>query len=615
MTAAHAIYDPLNAVVQALRDHGCSVLPAGRDRYEAQCPAHDDRDPSLSVGRGSKGEPKAVVHCHAGCGVADILEALDLEPAALFADYEPDRARTITYLHHIRAWKDAKQAPPKPKLKPWKREKADHYDYVWSDGSPAARVVRYNKIDQETGEMVGKTFTQHRYDYATETYAPGLDGIDVPPYHADAVAAAVKHGHPIIVCEGEKDADAVTAAWGITATCNPMGADAWRPHHTKALAGGNVIIVADDDEAGHRHAQHVYSELQAVTDQVALWLPAEGCKDLSDHIAAGHGFDELRGLEEPDDPYAQIRADMPCIDWHALWADDSEEEWIVEPLLPARRLVALYSAPKVGKSLLMLEIAVGVSQGAVVLGHQVHRPFRVLYVDFENDPKGDIRSRLQAMGHGPADLENLHYLSFPTMAALDSKAGGEQLLSAIAAYQAEVVVIDTVSRAVKGDENENDTWLAFYRHTGLLLKQAQVALIRLDHSGKDETKGQRGGSAKSGDVDAIWRMSKVTTGDSVFSLECDASRIHIPMGLRQITIHRETEPTLHHRVDAAGAAALGKVQTDDVVAWLDSNGYPDDTPIREAAEAYREHGGKAGQHLIQAAVKQRKERLMTWDED
>ena len=61
-----------------------------------------------------------------------------------------------------------------------------------------------------------------------------------------------------------------------------MGADAWRPHHTKALAGGNVIIVADDDEAGHRHAQHVYSELQAVTDQVALWLPAEGCKDLSD---------------------------------------------------------------------------------------------------------------------------------------------------------------------------------------------------------------------------------------------------------------------------------------------------------------------------------------------
>ena len=55
---------------------------------------------------------------------------------------------------------------------------------------------------------------------------------------------------------------------------------------------------------------------------------------------------------------------MPCIDWHALWADDSEEEWIVEPLLPARRLVALYSAPKVGKSLLMLEIAVGVSRGS-----------------------------------------------------------------------------------------------------------------------------------------------------------------------------------------------------------------------------------------------------------
>jgi len=190
MTAAPSTYDPLDAVVAALRDHGCHVQSAGRDRYEAQCPAHDDRDPSLSIGRGSKGEPKAVVFCHAGCSTGDILEALDLEPAALFADYDPDRARTITYLHHIRAWKGAQQAAPKPKLKPWRRDKTDHYDYVWSDGSPAARVVRYNKVDTETGEIVGKTFTQHRYDYPTETYAPTLDGIDMPIYHAAVTLSA-----------------------------------------------------------------------------------------------------------------------------------------------------------------------------------------------------------------------------------------------------------------------------------------------------------------------------------------------------------------------------------------------------------------------------------------
>ena len=223
MTAAHAIYDPLNAVVQALRDHGCSVLPAGRDRYEAQCPPTTTVTPPTGVGRGSKGEPKAVVHCHAGCGVADILEALDLEPAALFADYEPDRARTITYLHHIRAWKDAKQAPPKPKLKPWKREGRPLRLRVVRR-QPAARVVRYNKIDQETGEMVGKTFTQHRYDYATETYAPGLDGIDVPRTTPTRSPRPSNTDIPSSCAKGRKDADAVTAAWG-----SPPPATRWAP--------------------------------------------------------------------------------------------------------------------------------------------------------------------------------------------------------------------------------------------------------------------------------------------------------------------------------------------------------------------------------------------------
>lgn len=61
-----------------------------------------------------------------------------------------------------------------------------------------------------------------------------------------------------------------------------------------------------------------------------------------------------------------------------------------------------------------------------------------------------------------------------------------------------MVVIDTISRAVGGEENDNDTWLNFYQYTGLRLKQAKVSVIRLDHTGKDLTEGERGGSAKAG---------------------------------------------------------------------------------------------------------------------
>jgi KaiC/GvpD/RAD55 family RecA-like ATPase len=376
------------------------------------------------------------------------------------------------------------------------------------------------------------------------------------------------------------------------------------------MRGANVVIIADNDEVGRDHADTVARELHGIATSVMVRLPAHG-NDLTDHIDAGGQFDDLQPLdpnELADDHRARIRQAMPAINWHELWADDSEEEWILEPLLPARRLVALYSAPKVGKSLLMLELAVGISRGTETLGVTPPRAFTVLYVDFENDPKGDIRSRLQAMGHGPDDLSNLHYLSFPTLAALDSAAGSEQLLDAIDAYGAEVVVIDTVSRAVKGEENENDTWLAFYRHTGLALKQAQVAMIRLDHSGKDETKGQRGGSAKSGDVDAIWRLSKVD--DTTFELVCDAARI--PIDEKQIVLKRETIPNLRHKVDADGVATVMKAKFSELLAWLDAHNVPPDLGVNKTMELLRKHGRGRRKDLVSEVQEHRKNRIGEW---
>jgi hypothetical protein len=40
----------------------------------ARCPAHDDREPSLSVRDGRQG--KVLVHCHAGCAQAEVIAAL-----------------------------------------------------------------------------------------------------------------------------------------------------------------------------------------------------------------------------------------------------------------------------------------------------------------------------------------------------------------------------------------------------------------------------------------------------------------------------------------------------------------------------------------------------------
>jgi KaiC/GvpD/RAD55 family RecA-like ATPase len=305
--------------------------------------------------------------------------------------------------------------------------------------------------------------------------------------------------------------------------------------------------------------------------------------------------------DAPDQVGEWIREYLPHIDWHELWAAEDDEQWIVEPILPARRLVALYSPPKVGKSLLALELAAAVATGRQVLGITPDRPRKVLYVDFENDPRGDVRERLQAMRYKPEDLDNLFYLSYPRLSMLDSEQGSEELLAAVKYYECDAVIIDTVSRVIAGKENENDTWLAFYRHTGKKLKAAEVACLRLDHSGKDETKGQRGGSAKSGDVDLVWRLSTVEA-DRVYRLDCEANRM--PVAEKTLVLHRETGP-LRHRVDAEGRRAVWRTKVDTIIRALDQAGAPRGTGERKARELLKSQGVTARTEVLREALKLR----------
>ncbi len=70
-------------------DKVLSCLPdarkVGEGRYVARCPAHKDRSPSLSISRGDKG---VLIHCHAGCDVFSVVEAMGLEVGDLFDDVD-----------------------------------------------------------------------------------------------------------------------------------------------------------------------------------------------------------------------------------------------------------------------------------------------------------------------------------------------------------------------------------------------------------------------------------------------------------------------------------------------------------------------------------------------
>ena len=75
-----------------------SVRANRNGTWLARCPAHDDRSPSLSIATGDDG--KVLLHCFAGCGAADVVEAIGLELSSLFPethDWKGQRRSRVDY--------------------------------------------------------------------------------------------------------------------------------------------------------------------------------------------------------------------------------------------------------------------------------------------------------------------------------------------------------------------------------------------------------------------------------------------------------------------------------------------------------------------------------------
>lgn len=84
---------PSTKMIASLHERGCTVVPhpTNPDRWGAQCPAHEDRNPSLSIERKPNG--MLLVYCFAGCDIGDIMSALNLEVRELWAGAERDYDR------------------------------------------------------------------------------------------------------------------------------------------------------------------------------------------------------------------------------------------------------------------------------------------------------------------------------------------------------------------------------------------------------------------------------------------------------------------------------------------------------------------------------------------
>ena len=64
-----------------------AVRSRGTNRWQARCPAHEDRNPSLAIAEGERG---LLVKCWAGCTLDEITRALGLTVRDLFYDRNPN---------------------------------------------------------------------------------------------------------------------------------------------------------------------------------------------------------------------------------------------------------------------------------------------------------------------------------------------------------------------------------------------------------------------------------------------------------------------------------------------------------------------------------------------
>lgn len=437
-------------LVDALDARGFRGRANGR-QADYQCPAHDDRNPSLSV---TATDDRVLVKCHGGCETQDVLAALGLSLSDL---YDEPRANGA-------------------------RREVEFYSYTDEQGAPLFEVVRFEPKD----------FRQRTPDGAWS-----IKGVRRVLYRLPAVLAAIERGEKIWVAEGETDVHALERA-GVVATCNPAGAGKWRDEYAETLRGADVVVVQDCDKPGREHAAEVARSLEGVAASVGVVEAAVG-KDAADHLAAGKTlaeFVEVRPRDELDGLLVDMREAM-------LHADDPVP-YLIEPIAVRGLVTVLVGRHSSMKSWLMI-LGAAAAHGfdEHVAGYRITQ-CPALYIDAE------MGSRLMARRFARAGLSDgaFHVADGFRLRLPQSKA---KIADLIRRTGARLVVMDSLRRLAPGSrENDSDDMSPIMACLAELSRELDVAIVLIHHrSTKEGAAETRGSSAIEDQADIVLAFEHV----------------------------------------------------------------------------------------------------------
>ncbi|MEE9452077.1 MAG: hypothetical protein V3V61_04885 [Gammaproteobacteria bacterium] len=153
---------------------------------------------------------------------------------------------------------------PPPKEHPKHGQPSQQWVYTNATGHALCFVYRFDhpQNSQDTKKwFLPLTFCENQHGQQRWCWQ-GLNA-PRPLYHLTALSQCPEK--PVLICEGEKDADAAAQLFPdwVTTTCL-NGANAVKKSDWKILVGREIYIWPDHDESGHRFAQTVCQQLLAL---------------------------------------------------------------------------------------------------------------------------------------------------------------------------------------------------------------------------------------------------------------------------------------------------------------------------------------------------------------
>lgn len=525
--------------------------------WQAQCPAHDDRNPSLSV---SEKDGRILLHCHAGCTLEKIVSALGLSKSDLFADAKPNSNGAGGRIEAT-------------------------YDYTDESGKVLFQVVRYEPKD----------FRQRRPD-GNGGWLWNLDGTRRVLYRLPEVLQAKS----VLAVEGERDVE-TACKLGLTATCNPHGAGKWRPdEYSECLRGKPVAVICDADAPGLAHGRDVARSLVGIAASVKLIEALPQAKDLTEWVEHGGTRESLVTLirEAPELTAADVaKWGQPKATsgftlmrlGDLLSKPDAPVDYVLDGCLVAGTVSGVFAKPKVGKGTLARNLCLAVSRGEDFLGLKTKQG-ECIYLALE-EREEDIKRDFQAMGADGTEPILIHAAAAPA-------EGIRALCELVRERKPRLVVIDPIIRLarIKDEKAYAETYTAL----GPLIDAARETgthIILLHHSGKslkaDAIDSPLGSTAIGGAVATLIALKRTEAYRTI------VTRQRIGQDLPETVLQFDPETK---RLSFGGTREEAETETlsGDILDFLQAAGEPKTEPdVTEGVEGKTKFVRRALRRLVE----------------